>query len=185
MDHSQPEAPEASGPDGPTGASPGGIPPAGWLRLVYGLGGCGLLGATAADAIAVAGRHAGFHLLGSIELVQAAAVLLAGSAMLIATVQGEHASVHMVTERLARPTAARLARLAALISGLVFLAVAAGSAWVAGDLWSGFERTELLHIPIRWLRAAWIGFALLIALTFLRRAIRAGGLDGHRGDHRR
>ena len=39
MDHSQPEAPEASGPDGPTGASPGGIPPAGWLRLVYGLGG--------------------------------------------------------------------------------------------------------------------------------------------------
>lgn len=154
------------------GGPPGAQPPAGpALRLVYLLGGCGLLGATAADAIAVAGRHAGFHLLGSIELVQAAAVLLAGSAMLIATLQGEHASVHMVTERLPRPVAARLARLAALLSAAVFLVVAVGAAWVTAELWSGFERTELLHLPLRWLRVLWIGFAGLIALTFLRRAL--------------
>ena len=175
MEHGQPVDPDVTGAEPVSGTRPAAGPATGpgWLRAVYALGGCGLLGATAADAIAVAGRHAGFHLLGSIELVQAAAVLLAGSAMLIATVQGEHASVHIVTERLARPTAAGLARLAALVSGMVFLLVAAGSAWVATDLWGGFERTELLHVPIRWLRAAWIIFALLIALTFLRRAWRA------------
>jgi len=142
-------------------------------RMAYGLGGAGLLLATAADALAVAGRHTGFHLLGSIELVQAAVVLLGTSAMLIATIVGGHASVHILTQRLSRNAAARLARLAAVVSGLTFLAVAAGSAWVASDLWNGFEQTELLHIPLRWLRAIWVVFALLIALRFFRNAFTA------------
>lgn len=165
MDHTTLDEAAPLGPDSTRPA-----PTSRWLGLVYLLGGCGLLGATAADSIAVAGRHAGFQLLGSIELVQAAVVVLSGSAMLIATVQGEHASVHMVTERLPPVLADRLARLAALASGLVFLMIAAGSIWVASELWSGFERTELLHLPIRWLRATWIVFNVLIALTFLRRA---------------
>lgn len=141
-------------------------------RLAYGLGGIGLLGATLADSLAVAGRHLGFRILGSIELVQTAVVLLGASAMLIATLVGGHASVHIVTERLSRHTASRLARIAALVSGCVFLALAAGSIWVASDLWHGFEQTELLHIPLRWLRATWIVFALLIAAIFLRNAAR-------------
>jgi TRAP-type C4-dicarboxylate transport system permease small subunit len=146
-------------------------PPGGPLaRAAYALGGFGLLAATATDALSVAGRHLGFHLLGSIELVQAAVVLLGASAMLIATIVGAHASVHIVTERLSRRAAARLARATALVSGLVFLLLAAGSAWVASDLWNGFEQTELLRLPLRWLRALWIVFALLIALRFLRDA---------------
>ena len=141
-------------------------------RLAYTLGGFGLLAATATDSLAVLGRHVGFHLLGSIELVQAAVVLLAASAMLIVTLAQGHASVHIVTERLSPGTARLLARIAALVSGIVFLLLVIGSAWVASELWSGFERTELLHIPLRWLRVVWIGFALLISAQFFRIALR-------------
>jgi len=123
--------------------------------------------ATAADSIAVAGRHAGIPLLGSIELVQVAVVLLASSAMLIVTMARGHASVHIVTERVSPAHAASLARIANLLSGLLFLVLAAGSIWVASDLWYGFEQTELLQIPLRWLRLVWIVFSLLIAARFL------------------
>ncbi|MBC2665423.1 TRAP transporter small permease subunit [Novosphingobium flavum] len=139
-------------------------------QIAYVLGGAGLLAATTTDSLAVAGRHTGLHLLGSIELVQAAVVLLATSAMLIATMVGGHASVHIVTERLPRPTAARLARVASAVSGVTFLLIALGSAWILSDLWNGHERTELLHLPLRWLRLLWIVFALLIAFQFFRRA---------------
>lgn len=180
MDQSGSAGPERGAPDesmtdlaaGPAvvGHAPVSTGPLG--RLAYALGGAGLLGATAADALAVAGRHLGFRILGSIELVQAAVVLLGSSAMLIATLVGGHACVHILTERLSRHRADALARIAALVSGLVFLALAAGSAWVASDLWHGFEQTELLHIPLRWLRAVWTLFALLIAAIFLRTALR-------------
>ncbi|MDE2403571.1 MAG: TRAP transporter small permease subunit [Sphingomonadales bacterium] len=139
----------------------------------YGLGGIGLFGATAADALAVAGRHLGFRLLGSIELVQAMVVLLGAAAMLIATLTASHAGVHIVTERLRPATAARLARVAALASGVAMLALAFGSAWVAVDMWNGFEQTELLNIPLRWLRLLWIAVALVIAARFLRNAVKA------------
>lgn len=152
----------------------------GWLAsAAYVLGGAGLLAATATDAIAVAGRHTGLHLLGSIELVQAAVVLLTTSAMLITTICGGHASVHIVAERLSPSAAARLGRAASFVSGLTFLALAAGSFWVASDLWSGFEQTELLHIPLRWLRAVWVLFALLIAWRFFRLAFRPEPEGGH------
>jgi TRAP-type C4-dicarboxylate transport system permease small subunit len=148
-------------------------PEAGLGRLghaAYWIGSAGLLIATAADAIAVAGRHTGFHLLGSIEVVQASVVLIASSAMVAATIVGAHASVHILTERLRPATAQRLARGAALLGALLFLLVAAGSIWVASDLWSGFEQTELLGIKLRWLRILWIAAALLIVGLFLRSA---------------
>ena len=142
-------------------------------RLAYALGGIGLLGATAADTLAGAGRPTGIHPVGSIELVQAMVVILASSAMLIVTIVHGHASVHMLTERLRGVTAARLARFAALLSALVFLVFAAGSAWIGAELWNGHEQTELLHIPLRWLRLLWTVFALLIAWRFLRFAFGA------------
>ena len=95
--------------------------------IAYTLGGIGLLGATAADSLAVAGRHTGVHLLGSIELVQACVVALGASAMLIATLTDNHASVHIVTERLSRPAAARHAPVAAALTALSLLPVAARS----------------------------------------------------------
>jgi TRAP-type C4-dicarboxylate transport system permease small subunit len=138
----------------------------------YIVGGIGLLGATAIDSLAVTGRHAGVHLLGSIELVQAMVVLLSTSAMVIATLVRGHASVHIVTDRLAIPTRDRLGRLAALVSAAVFVLLVAGSIIVAHDLWHGFEETELLRLPIRWLRVIWIVAAAVIAVTFLGQALR-------------
>lgn len=141
-------------------------------RLAYALGSIGLLAATAADATAVAGRHSGFQLLGSIEIVQACVVLLASSGMLIATIVGAHACVHIVTERVSKATATRLGRIADLVSAGLFAILAIGSAWVLADLWTGFERTELLQIPLRWLRLLWVGAAVAITVQFLRNAYR-------------
>lgn len=132
----------------------------------------GLSLAAGSDAIAVAGRHIGLHLLGSIELTEAAIVLLSTSAMLVATLERHHASVHMLTSRLSPSSASRLARIAALAGALLFLLLAYGTAKVNAELWSGFEQTELLHIPLRWLRALWLLTQLIIAALFLRRAIK-------------
>jgi TRAP-type C4-dicarboxylate transport system permease small subunit len=175
MDDTAGRGPAMAPPDDPSSDLPAGgepVAPGPLARIAYALGGFGLLGATAADSLAVVGRHAGFRLLGSIELVQAAVILLGASAMLIATIVGGHATVHIVTERLTRPTAARLARACSFVSGMVFLCLSAGSIWVASDLWHGFEQTELLHIPLRWLRLFWIVVAVLIAICFFRGSLR-------------
>jgi TRAP-type C4-dicarboxylate transport system permease small subunit len=141
-------------------------------RAAYLVGSAGLLFATATDSLAVAGRHLGFRLLGSIELVQASVVLIAASAMVVATIVGAHASVHIVTERLPAAATARLARVASLLSAITFAIFALGSIWVASDLWTGFEQTELLGLPLRWLRLLWIGAAILASLLFLRATLR-------------
>lgn len=138
----------------------------------YAIGSVGLLAAAATDALALAGRHLGRPFLGSIELVQAAVVIAASSAMIAATIVGAHASVHILTERLSKPAAARLARLASLLGALFFAVVVAGSAIVAAELWVGFERTELLGIPLRWLRLLWIIAAALICILFIRAATK-------------
>lgn len=142
-------------------------------ETAYILGSIGLLGATAVDAIAVAGRHAGFTLLGSIELVQAASVITATSAMVVATAVGAHASVHIVTQRLSEHARVGLAKWAGLLGAILFIAILAGSSWVAAEMWPGHEQTELLAIPIRWLRAFWIVGALLITVLFVRRSVRS------------
>jgi TRAP-type C4-dicarboxylate transport system permease small subunit len=156
--------------EGYVAREPGPVGPVG--EAAYLVGSLGLLVATAADAIAVAGRHSGIHLLGSIEVVQSAVVLVASSAMVAATIVGTHASVHILTERLTAGAGRRLARIAASLSALFFALLAVGSAWVASELWSGFEQTELLGISLRWLRALWIAAALLIVFLFLRAATR-------------
>jgi TRAP-type C4-dicarboxylate transport system permease small subunit len=141
-------------------------------RAAYWIGSAGLLTATAADAVAVLGRHTGFAFHGSIEIIQVSVVLIASSAMVAATIVGSHASVHILTERLKAPTAARLARISSALSALFFLILAAGSIWVASDLWQGHEQTELLGIPLRWFRAAWIAAALLIVALFVQQVAR-------------
>ena len=50
-------------------------------RVAFLVGCGGLLLATAADSIAVVGRHIGLPLLGAIEVVQAAIVLIAASSL--------------------------------------------------------------------------------------------------------
>jgi len=142
-------------------------------NIAYVVGSVGLLSATTVETIAVAGRHIGFTILGSIELVQAAAVLSATSAMIIATAVGAHASVHIVTERLSEKTRAALARWTDVLGALLFGIIFAGSILIAIEMWSGFERTELLGIDLRWLRALWISGAMIVTLLFVRRATRS------------
>ena len=119
------------------------------VRLAYLLGSIGLLSSTAVDAVAVTGRHVGFTFLGSIELVQATVVLTSTAAMVVATAVGAHASVHIFTQRMSESTRERLARWSSVLGALLFAMVLAGSAWVAAEMWPGFERTELLGIGIR------------------------------------
>ena len=139
-------------------------------RVMLAIGSAALLAAMATDALAVAGRHAGIRLLGSIEIVQACIVLIATTAIVLTTLVDAHARVHILLERLSATAAARLLRGANALSALVFLWLAAGSIWLSSDLWGAFELTEILHLPLRWLRLAWIVGALAAALLFARRA---------------
>jgi TRAP-type C4-dicarboxylate transport system permease small subunit len=143
-------------------------PPQGPLaRAAFLVGGSGLLIATAVDSLAVLGRHTGFAFLGSIEIVQSAVVLAASGAVVMTTLAGGHAAVHLLIDRLTPSAATRLARVAALLGALVFLGMAVGSFWLMAEGWNGHERTELLRIPFRWLRLIWTVAALLMAVLFL------------------
>jgi TRAP-type C4-dicarboxylate transport system permease small subunit len=140
-------------------------------RLMLAIGSIALLLAMSTDALAVAGRHAGIRLFGSIEIVQACIVLVATTAIVLTTIVEGHARVHILLDRLKPATASRLLRDADWVSALVFLWLATGSTWLLADLWRAFELTEILHLPLRWLRLAWIIGSLVTAALFVRRAL--------------
>jgi TRAP-type C4-dicarboxylate transport system permease small subunit len=141
-------------------------------RMAFYVGGGGLFVAMATDAIAVLGRHAGFALLGSIEIVQACIVLIASSSMIFATLKGTHAAVHILTEHLPPTVAERLAKIALTLSILLFVALGFGCTWIAFELWNTGERTEVLHIPLKPLRLIQIAALLFVATLFLRAILR-------------
>lgn len=126
----------------------------------------------ATDAVAVLGRHVGWPLLGAIEVVQACVVLAASAAMVLATLHETHARVHILTEHLPERWQARLARAANSSAALTFGVIACGSSWLLAELWFGHEETELLRIPVRWLRLFWVCASVLIAGLFVVRAYR-------------
>jgi hypothetical protein len=78
-----------------SGTSPGAL-----VKGAFFIGSAALLLAMSIDAVAVLGRHLGWPLLGAIELVQACIVLAASAAIIVATLRGAHARVHILTERL-------------------------------------------------------------------------------------
>lgn len=142
-----------------------------YAALVIG-GGAALLAAMSIDGLAVVGRHVGVPLLGSIEAVQAA-VLVAGTAsMLIATIAQRHARVNLLVDRLPHRLASALRRAGFVLGAVVFLALAVASAWIAADLWDGFEESEWLHIPYAPLRVITILAAVGVAVSFLAAAFR-------------
>lgn len=144
-------------------------------RIAFVTGSAALLIAMATDALAVAGRHLGVTLLGAIEIVQASVVVAATSAILMATIDNAHARVRILLEQVATGTAAILERVANLLSAIVCLVLVAGSLWLASDLWNGQELTEVLGIPLRWLRLFWMAGALLTAIMFAR--VSKGGAE--------
>lgn len=144
-------------------------------RVAFYIGSAGLLAATAADSIAVLGRHTGFALLGAIEIVQAAIVFIAASSMVVVTLARGHAAVHILTDRLGPGRRQLLSRVANLLGALAVLLLIIGSLILLGDTWAGHERSELLHIPLRWFRVLMIAALAFMAILFLRDAIRSRG----------
>ena len=116
------------------------------------------------------GRHIGFPLLGAIEVVQAAIVLIAASSLVSVTLAKGHAGVHILTERLKPAPRRRLAIFADLAAALTVTVLVIGSALILGDLWNGHERSELLHIPLRVLRLLMTAALTVVAIAFLHQA---------------
>jgi TRAP-type transport system small permease protein len=110
---------------------------------------------------------------GSIELVQAA-VLIAGSvALIVATLAGSHARVHLLLDRVSEGSRTLLNRTGSLLAALFFLGLLIGNLWIAADLWGGHEVSEIVGVPYAALRVFANVALAAVALIFLRDAIKA------------
>jgi TRAP-type C4-dicarboxylate transport system permease small subunit len=141
--------------------------------LVWCAGGALLL-AMLTDALAMLGRQLHVPLLGAIEIVQVAVLVAASGALLVAAWLGSHARVHLLVDRLPGRARAIVERVHALCGALLYLALLVGSAWMASDLWHGYEHSELLRLPYRPLRVLVVVTLLILVLHALRRAWRGG-----------
>jgi TRAP-type C4-dicarboxylate transport system permease small subunit len=128
--------------------------------------------ATVIEAIAVSGRWLSLPLHGALEIIQAAVLVTACVSMLTATLEGSHATVHLLLNRVGPPVKAVLTRLASLISAALFVALTIASVWLVIEHWDGHEESELLHIPLRPLRLLCSVSMLLIVVVFAWRTIR-------------
>ena len=161
-----------SDPNDPLDETPERELPSGPEAWLFYPGAAALLFAMAADAVAVLGRHLGFPLLGSIELVQAAMLVASSAAILSATLADKHAVVHLLIDRLSPRTRLLMGRIHASLSSIFFLALGVGSIWIAMDLRSGHEESELLRIPYPPLRVVSILAVIGVALIYASRAVR-------------
>ena len=140
-------------------------------RWLFYVGAAGLLFAIGADAVAVLGRHLGIPLLGSIELMQAAILLAASAAIVLATAAKKHAVVHLLIDRLSPRRRNIMERVHAWLSAVFFAALSVGSVWIAFDMRNGHEQSELLRIPFAPLRILSIVAVLAVTGIYLARAL--------------
>jgi TRAP-type C4-dicarboxylate transport system permease small subunit len=149
-------------------------PPRQSRGLLFYAGSVGLLGMMVVETAAVIGRHVGIPVMGALEIVQAAIVPAACAGMLIATLRGAHAAVHMLTERLPQSARRRIDLAGAVLAALLCAALCVGATWLAVEYWNSYEQSEVLHIPFRPLRLLVALTAAALAVTFLQGAYRAG-----------
>lgn len=136
-------------------------------NLCIWIGGIALLAACATDVTAAFGRHFGWPVRGSIELVQAF-ILVAGSmSLVVATLAGSHACVHILVDRMGPASRLWIDRFSALLGLVFYAALLAGCLWIAADLWNAQEVSELLGLPYRLLRAFCNVALLLIAIAWI------------------
>jgi TRAP-type C4-dicarboxylate transport system permease small subunit len=150
------------------------VTPPGKRGPLFYVGAIGLLSVMVIESIAVVGRHARMPLLGALEMAQAAIAPAACASMIIASLAGTHAVVHLVSERLPEHWRAHTARVCALLSAIFFSSLCIGAGWLLGDYWNSFEETDVLHIPFRPLRVLVTISAGALALIFFARAVRGG-----------
>jgi TRAP-type C4-dicarboxylate transport system permease small subunit len=137
------------------------------------IGAAALLAAMGIETLAVIGRLIGAPLLGALEIIQTAILLAATSAMLCATLNGAHATVTFLTDRLAPGPRRVFSIISMLLSVLFFIALAAGALWLAAEYWHSHEESELLRIPFRPLRVIAFIAAAAIAIVFMRDLVRS------------
>jgi TRAP-type C4-dicarboxylate transport system permease small subunit len=138
-------------------------------RIIVWIGGAALLAATLLDTLSVAGRHVGLPFHGVIELIQAAVLVAGGLGLVASALAGNQARVRLVLDRLPPRANALARRFSALLAAAFFAGLLAGSGWIAFDLWDGYERSELLGVPWRWLRV----FANLCLAALVLLSLRA------------
>jgi hypothetical protein len=63
-------------------------------------------------------------------------------------------------------------RIHSALCAIFFLALAAGSIWIAIDLRGSYEQSELLQIPYAPLRLISIASVLAVALVYLKRVVK-------------
>jgi TRAP-type transport system small permease protein len=142
--------------------------------ILFYVGASGLLAIMLIEAVGVLGRALRLPLLGALEMAQASIVPAACAAMVIASLAGSHAVVHLVTERLPERQRAILARVAASLAALFFAGLSFGAAWLTAEFWDSFEESDVLHIPFRPLRVLVTVSAIALTCIFLHRAVRPG-----------
>lgn len=137
-------------------------------------GGAALLAATAVDTISVIGRQVGFSVHGAIELIQAAVLVAGAIALIAATVANNHARVRILVERLgqARPSVEWIGD---ALSVVFLAALLVGSTWLAADLWSSHEVSEIAGVPWRWLRLLANLALVAMIIVVLRDMLRGRG----------
>lgn len=142
--------------------------------MLFYVGSAGLLCVMLVEAAAVIGRHIGRPVMGALEIAQAAILPAACAGMLITTLHGAHAAVHMLIERVPAHARRWIERAGALLAAVFFAALCAGAAWLAREYWNSYEQSEVLHIPFRPLRVLVAITSGALAATFLHAALRPG-----------
>ncbi len=132
------------------------------------IGSAALVAAMLVDFASVLGRHIGFRVTGAIEIVQVCVTAAIASALVIATLRGAHAAVHLVTSRLPKGAQIVVGRISDLLTAAVFIALLTGDAWLTLDVWSQNEKSDLLGLPIVPARLVWCaGLALTALISFV------------------
>lgn len=144
-----------------------------WNLLVWVAGGA-LLVAMLADTLAMLGRQIRWPLPGSIEIVQAAVLFAACGGLVVAAHERAHACVHLLHGTVTGRARRILDVFNELASALLYVVLLVGSAWIAVDLWSGQEESEIWRLPYRPLRIASLLAVIWLLLVALRDAWRIG-----------
>lgn len=140
--------------------------------LLFYVGAAGLATATVIETIAVTGRWLSLPLHGALEIIQSAILVTACVSMLSATLEGTHATVQLLLNRVSPQWKRVLTRGASLISAAFFTALAIASIWLTVEHWNGHEETELLHLPLWPLRILCSVSMAAIVVVFAYRALK-------------
>ena len=140
-------------------------------------GGLAMFMAVLLDFGSVVARHVGLRAVGSLEISQFCITALISSAVVLATLEGAHASVHLLVTRVGPQVKVLLERLSEVLTFVAFAGLAAGDIWVASELLPLDERSDLLHLPFAPARLLWSTCLAVCAILAVLRLFRSPRLD--------